>query len=135
MTWIIISIFLFSGILAYFTLKIKMKYGYKILIRLCLLAGCWLWVILMDIPELSIILILAYTFLIIIGTIIHYIAPFILNFLGSRISKLTHQSFSPKTYNELLNDGHRMYFCLLLFTTIKNFSFIMFILTALNLIK
>ena len=42
---------------------------------------------------------------------------------------------SPKTYNELLDDGYRMYFCVLLFSTIKNFSLIMFIAASLNLIK
>lgn len=135
MIWVTIVFFLFSGIWAYFALKIKMKYEYNILINLCLLASCWLWLLLTDISELSILLVLAYTFLIIIGVIAHFVTPLILNSLGSCLSKLTQQSFSPKTYNELLDDGYRMYFCVLLFSTIKNFSLIMFIAASLNLIK
>lgn len=135
MIWIIISLFLLSGTCAYFALKIKMKYGYKILVNSCFLVTFWLCLPFTNITELSILLILAYSFLAIFGVIIHFIAPLILNFLGSCISKLTHQAFSPRTYDELLNDGYRMYFCILLFTTIKTFSLIMFIATSLNLIK
>ena len=132
---LIVSFFLLSGVFAFFALKIKIKYGYKILINSLLLASCWIWLLFTDLTDLSVLLVSAYTCLTVVGVITHFIAPLILNFFGSFISKLTKQPFSPRTFDAHFNDGHRMYFCILLFTTIKIFSFLMFIAASLNLIK
>lgn len=135
MIWIISLLFLFSGVGAYFVIKTNIRYLYKIFINCCIIIISWLCLFLSNISELSILSIMAFSFLTFLGIIFHFITPLTLNFVGKFLSKLTQQSFSSKTYNELLNDGHRMYFCILLFTTLKIFSLSIFIISALNMMK
>ena len=137
MVWIIILLMLLSGVAAYFIIKIKIKYRYKVLIDFCILAICWLWFVLADVSELYITVLFLYTPLVILGIITHFVAPFILNIVGVFVAKLTKQSFSPLTYEEhLIDDNVRhMYSCVFLFTLFKIFLLIMFIASALNLIK
>lgn len=134
MVGIIILLFIFSGISAYFTMKVTIKYGYKIFINCCIEVVCWTWLFLTDIYELSLLLLIAFSCLTLLGIITHFLAPLFLNTIGKCFSKLNRNTYSSKTYDEHLHDGHRMYFCILLFTTLKTFSLIMFVVSSLHLI-
>lgn len=135
MGWIIILLFMFSGISAYFTMKTTIKYGYRILINCCIEVACWIWLFLTDISELSLLLLIAFSCLALLGIITHFLAPLFLNVIGKCFSKLNRDTYSPRTYDEHLYDGHRMYFCILLFTTLKTFLLIMFVASLLHLIN
>ena len=135
MEWIVILLFIFSGIVAYFTMKPPLKYGYKILINCCTVIACWTWLLWADISELSLLLLIAFSCLTLLGIIIHFLAPLVLNIIGKCFSKLSRDIYSPRTYTEHLNDGHRMYFCILLFMTLKTFLLIMFVASSLHLVN
>ena len=135
MVWIIILLLIFSGISAYFTMKATIKYQYKILINCCIVLACWIWLFLTDISELSLLLLIVFSCLQLLGIITHFLAPLFLNAIGKCFSKLNQDTYSPKTYDEHLHDGHRMYFCILLFTTLKTFLLIMFVASSLHLIN
>lgn len=135
MVWIVILLFIFSGISAYFITKVNIKYQYKILINCCTSVVCWIWLLLTDISELSLLLLIAFSCLVLSGIIIHFLAPLFLNIVGRFFSKLTRETYFPKTYEEHLNDGYRMYFCVLLFTTLKIFILVMLVVSLLNLIN
>lgn len=135
MVWAIILLFVFSGISAYFVMKSHLKYWCKILINLCINLACWMWSLFTDISELSLLLLVSFSCLTLLGIIIHFIAPLFLNIIGKCFSKWNRDTYSPKTYEEHLHDGHRMYFCILLFTTLKTFVLIMFVASSLHLIN
>lgn len=135
MIWIIILLFIFSGISAYFIMKSPFKYGHKILIDLCINLACWMWLLFTDISELSLLLLISFSCLTLLGIITHFLAPLFLNIVGKCFSKWNRETYSPRTYEEHLHDGHRMYFCILLFTTLKTFLLIMFVASSLHLIK
>lgn len=134
MGWIIILLFVFSGISAFFATKATIKYGIKILINCCIEVACWIWLFLTDISELSLLLLIAFSCLTLLGIITHFLAPLFLNIIGKCFSKLNRNTYTPRTYDEHLHDGHRMYFCILLFTTLKTFLLIMFVASSLHLI-
>ncbi len=135
MVWIIILLFVCSGISAYFVVKSPFKYGHKILIDLCINLACWIWLLFTDISELSLLLLISLSCLTLLGIITHFLAPLFLNIIGKCFSKWNRDTYSPRTYKEHLHDGHRMYFCILLFTTLKTFLLIMFVASSLHLIN
>ena len=135
MVWAIILLFFLSGICAYFTLKANIRYRYKILFNSCILIISFILLIISNISDLSVLLYVLLFMIVCMGIIIHFIFPLILNIVGICFSKQTRHSYSLKTYNEHLNNGHRMYFCVLLFTTFKIFLLVMFIASCFNMIK
>lgn len=135
MIWIVILVFLLSGIGAYFVMKIKVRYRYKIAIDFCALIVSVFILFLSNIKELSVLLLIELSSLNLLGIIVHYLAPLIFNALGFCLSKMKKAPYSPKTYNDFLNDGYRMYFCVHLFTTEKIFLFVIFIASCFDWIK
>lgn len=134
MVWLIILLFILSGISAYFTMKATIRYGYRILINCCIVVACWIWLLFTDIPELSLLLLISFSSFTLLGIFAHFLAPLFLNAIGKCFSELKRDTYYPKTYNEHLRDGYRMYFCVLLFTTLKTFSLIIFAASLLRLI-
>ncbi len=69
------------------------------------------------------------------GVAAHFIAPPLLNAIGRAVSAATGEKYKDMTYDELLRDGHRMYFAVLLFTTLKLFLYTMLVCVCAGLIK
>ena len=105
MVWIIILLFVFSGIGAYFVMKSPFKYGHRILIDLCTNLACWMWLLFTDISELSLLLLISFSCLTLLGIITHFLAPLFLNIIGKCFSKWNRDAYSPRTYEEHLHDG------------------------------
>ena len=87
MVWIIILLFVFSGISAYFAMKLPVKYRYKILTNMCINTACWIWLLFTEISELSLLLLISFSCLTLLGIVTHFIAPLFLNIIGKCFSK------------------------------------------------
>ena len=68
-------------------------------------------------------------FFTVLGVAVHFIIPLLLNSIAKIVSKATQQSYTRKSYRELLLDGHRMYFAVLLYTTIKFELYVLLIIS------
>ncbi len=69
------------------------------------------------------------------GVAAHFIAPPLLNAIGRAVSAAPGEKYKDMTYDELLYDEHRMYFAVLLFTTLKLFLYTMLVCVCAGLIK
>ncbi|MBQ9780909.1 MAG: hypothetical protein IJW00_08195 [Clostridia bacterium] len=69
------------------------------------------------------------------GVVTHFLAPPILNALGQAMAAITKQTYRHMTYDELLFDGHKMYFAVLLFTTMKLFLYAILVCVCMGIIK
>lgn len=139
MEYIFIFLFLASTFLAYWIMKIKISFGHKVLCNISLLLVSAIWMVLTRIQEgtlLIYILILLFTSM---GILMRLTAPIVLNCTGRILSKLQkqsyeQQSYEPKSYEQWMQDGHKMFFCVLLFTTMKVLLYMLLVMSAFELI-
>lgn len=135
MEYIIICSFILSAILAYFLNKIKIKYSIYIIINIVLLTLLFLLLCFTGVKGTSLLLFFLIVLMTVIGIISHYVFPVVLNAVTFVVAKITKESYQRVDYNALLKDGHKMYFAILLFNTIKNELIILFSCSELNLLK
>lgn len=134
MGYIIICSFALSGILAYFLNKIKIRYSIYIIINIVFLMLLFWLLCFTGAKETSLLLFFLIVLMTVIGMISHYVFPYVLNAVTFVVAMITKESYQWVDYNALLKDGHRMYFAILLFNTIKNELIILLICSELNLL-
>lgn len=135
MEYILILSFLLSGISAYFLLKAKIKYHIKLMVNAAFLIAATVLMVLTGWTDTAILIYVILVSLTVGGVITHFLAPLILNAVGRAASSATGEKYKDMTYDELLYDGHRMYFAVLLFTTLKLFLYAMLVCVCAGLIK
>ena len=135
MEYILILSFLLSGISAYFLLKAKIKYHIKLMVNAAFLIAATVLKVLTGWTDTAILIYVILVSLTVGGVITHFLAPLILNAVGRAASSATGEKYKDMTYDELLYDGHRMYFTVLLFTTLKLFLYAMLVCVCAGLIK
>lgn len=135
MEYILILSFILSGISAYFLLKIKIKYPTKLMVNAAFLIAATVLMVLTGWTDTAILIYVILVSLTVGGVITHFLAPLILNAVGRAASSATGEKYKDMTYDELLYDGHRMYFAVLLFTTLKLFLYAMLVCVCAGLIK
>lgn len=134
MKYILIISFIVSGILAYFVEKIKLRYSIKLVIEIAASAIMFIMLLLTDIKYTSFFICIMLVGLFILGIVIHFVFPLIINGITYIVVKISKQPFEWASYDTLYKDGYRMYFINLLFLTLKIELIILFIFSLLNLI-
>lgn len=120
----LIILFVLSIFLAYFIIKVKLLFYKKMIINLFLLLVCGCIMIITGIKETSFLIYVLLLILTLLGILMHIIAPFVLNLIGILLSKIQKEKYTVQTYDEFMQEGHRMYFCVLIFTTLKVWLYI-----------
>lgn len=129
----LIAILLLSPIAAYFLMKVRFSLSAKLVGNaLLLLAGgaLLLWT---EIQETSFLIYLLLAGLTLLGLLMRLLTPPVFNLVGRILSKITKQPYTRQSYDELMRTdqpGNRMYFCVLLFTTVKFFLILAFCLSC-----
>ncbi len=116
---IVVTVFFLSSILAYFIMKKEVPILTKILVNavaLCITGAAMFATGLQETTFSLYILVLGIT---ILGILMRVIAPVFLNLFSRVMAKIHKESYTKQSYNELMSCGHRMFFCVLTFTTLK----------------
>ena len=129
MEFLIIISFAICGVAAYYFNKINIRYAIKIAINIVSLLVSFIILCLIDITSTSMLIYVIIFFFTVLGVAVHFIIPLLLNSIAKIVSKATQQSYTRKSYRELLLDGHRMYFAVLLYTTIKFELYVLMIIS------
>lgn len=135
MEYLILSlIFIISMIVGYYIQKIQISLHWRILINLFSLIICGLLLFITRIKETSLlvyILLVLFTFS---GLLVRLVVPVVLNILEKILAHIKKDTYEPQTYDELMKSGHKMYFCVLTFTTIKVMLYVLLFASFLNLL-
>ena len=131
---VIFCVFCSSVILAYLITKKRRAFWRKILYNTIFLLVSGILILMTGIRETSLLiysLLLVFTLL---GVLMRIFTPVVLNFVGYVLSRFQKQQYEKQSYEQLMQDGNRMFFCVLLFTTIKNLLYISLFMSILNLV-
>lgn len=135
MEYLILSlIFIISMIVGYYIQKIQISVHWRFLINLFSLIICGLLLFITRIKETSLlvyILLVLFTFS---GLLVRLVVPVVLNILEKILAHIAKDTYEPKTYDEWMKSGHKMYFCVLTFTTIKVMLYVLLFASFLNLL-
>ena len=121
MEYIIIFLFCISGAIAFLITKKIVSIRSALLLNLSLLFVNWGLLFLPRQNDFIVNCYVIFFVLTIFGIIMRFVAPIILNLINRFFSTIQHQKYVHQTYTELLNEGHRMFFCVLLFNTLRIF--------------
>lgn len=135
MEYILILSFILSGLSAYFIIKSKIKYPVKLMLNAAFLIAATVLMVLTGWTDTATLIYVILVSLTVGGVITHFLAPLILNAVGRAASSATGEKYKDMTYDELLYDGQKMYFGVLLFTTLKLFLYAMLVFVCAGLIK
>ena len=135
MEYFIIIAFILSGISAYFIIKSKIRYPIKLMLNAAFLIAATVLMVLTGWTDTATLIYVILVSLTVGGVITHFLAPPIFNAVGRAASSATGEKYKDMTYDELLYDGHRMYFAVLLFTTLKLLLYAMLVCVCAGLIK
>ena len=129
-----ILLFIISTILAYLMVKRNYTFWTSIALDLLLLSLGGVAMIITEFKETPFLIYNLLCFFTLLGKITRLVAPLFLNAIRRILSKLQKEKYEVKSYNELMQSGHRMFFCVLSFTTLKNALYFLLILSCLGLI-
>ena len=135
MEYIIIISAIVSAISAYFILRAQIKYPIKLIGNAVLLLLSLALMALTGWKDLSIFIYIIIVIFTILGISAHFLAPLLFNAIGRALAEMTKQKYQDMTYDELLYDGHRIYFAVLLFTTVKIFLYTLLICACAGIVR
>ena len=116
---VLIALFAVSTLAAYHLLKINIAFYKRVVFNIILLIVSACILTATQIDETSLLIYILILILTLLGILMRIIAPIILNAVGRVISKLQGNRYEALSYDEFMHSGHRMYFCVLLFLTLK----------------
>lgn len=114
-----IAVFAFSIFFAYFLVKAKLSFAKKVVINLLVLLVCGCITFATGLKETSFLIYILLLLLTFGGILMRVITPFVLNFIGIVLSKIQKEPYTMLNYEEFMQSGSRMYFCVLTFSTLK----------------
>ncbi len=132
--FLVVLLLIFSNIIAYFAIKCKVKYLVRLLFNGIALVIAFILMLITGIAELVLGLYIGVAVITMIGIMFHCLTAPVLNAIGKLVSNIKKEMYLPKSYQEIFNDGHRMFFCTLLFTGLKIFMYGMIILVSFRVI-
>lgn len=131
---VLISVFVSSVFLAYCTTLVKLKFYEKIVGNLLTLLICAFIILITGLKETSLLVYFLLLITTLCGILMRIISPIVLNIIGNILSKTQNETYTPLSYEELMQSGNKMYFCVLAFTTYKVLLYIALGASFLNLI-
>lgn len=135
MEYILIISFILSGISAYFILKAKIKYHIKLIVNASFLFAITVLMALTGWQDLATLLYVILVSLTVGGVVTHFLVPPFFNAAGRALSEVAREKYKDMTYDELLYDGQKIYFAVLLFTTMKLFLYVLLLCACMGIIK
>ena len=130
----VIIIFVASSLLSYHIIKMELSLKSKLLRNTVSLLVSFFLLLISDVNETALTTYLLLLLLTFVGVVSRLLTPVILNSIGIIFSKLTKKEHESQSYEQLLHDGHRMYFCVLLFTTFKISLYVLFYICVICLV-
>lgn len=128
----LVFVIIISILIAYFSIESKIRYSKKVYFNIFMLTIGFIAMCITGANEQSLCIYLILIIYTAFGLLTHILSPLILNFLGRSICRLTKEEYKSMSYNEWLRDGHDMYFCIMIFTTLKVLLYIAFYATLIT---
>ena len=122
---VIAAMFLGSAVLACFIIKSQIPFPWRVLFNVIFLLLSGAFVVLTGLEETSLLVYILLFVLTLLGILTRLAAPPVLNFIGRLLANIQKQEYTNQTYEQLMRDGHRMYFCVWLFATLKVWLYIL----------
>lgn len=116
---VLIALFTISTLSAYHLLKVNVAYYLKLIFNIILLIISACILVATNISETSLLIYMLILIMTSLGILLHFIVPIVLNGIGIVLSKIQGEHYVSLRYDELMRSGHRMYFCVLAFLTLK----------------
>ena len=129
-----IFVFFGSSVLAYLITKKRIAFWCKVLSNVFFLLVSGALMLITGVRETTL---LIYTLLFpitLLGILTRIFTPLVLNLIGNILSKIQNQVYEKQNYEQIMQDGHRMFFCVLLFTTLKVLLYVALLLSVLKVI-
>lgn len=135
MLYVLIFAYLSSAVLAYFIVKRRTTFLRIVLRNVLLLFVSGVLMLITGIQETTLLAYILLVPLTLLGILTRILTPIVLNFIGNILAKILNRVYEKQNYEQMMqNSRRRMFFCVLQFTTLKVFLYIMFIMSALKLI-
>ena len=127
---VIILIFGISHLLAYLIIRKKISLKNKLIINSAFLLVSGVLMLLTGIREITVLAFMLLILFTVLGILTRLLAPVILNIVGNIVSKISNDTYQKLSYDQMLQESHKMYFCILLYTTVKVFLYIVLLLSC-----
>ena len=131
---IMVTVFFGSAFLAYFITKKRMPFWCQALSNLFFLLVSGVLMLITGVQETSLLIYVILLLITLLGIFMRILTPVLLNLVGNILSKIHEQAYEKQNYEQMLQDGHRMFFGVLLFTTLKVLLYLAFLMSVLRVI-
>ena len=131
---VIFLLFLASTFLAYKIIGLKVSLWHKVLYNISFLFVSAVLMFLTRIQELTLLIYILILLLTLLGILMRLAVPTVLNCIGQFLAKITKLPYEHQNYEQLMQDGHKMFFCVLLFTSVKVLLYIALFMSAVKII-
>lgn len=121
---ILIAMFVLSTIVAYWIMQKEMSILTKIFTNAFILCFSGAAMIVTGFKETSFLLYVLLLSTTLLGILMRIITPICLNFLGRIVAKIQKEPYTEQSYDDIMHSGHKMFFCVLTFTTLKVFLYV-----------
>lgn len=122
-----------SAFLAYLITKKRKTFWYQVLYNAVFLLVSGILMLMTGIQETTLLTYVLLLVITLLGILMRIVTPVVLNFVGDILSRMQNQQYEKQSYDQLMQEGHRMFFCVLTFTTLKVFLYVALFMSALNL--
>ena len=129
-----IFVLLGSYVLAYLITKKRIVFWRKVLCDVFLLLFSGILMLVTGLQETTMLIYALLFIFTLFGILVRIFTPVVLNFIGNVLSKIQKQVYEKQTYEQMLQDGYKMFFCEHLFATLKIFLYVLLLLSALKVI-
>ena len=126
--------FFCSAVLAYLITKKQMAFWCKVLCNVFFLLVSGALVLITGVRETALLIYALLLPITLLGIVMRIVTPLVLNLIGNILSKITNQVYEKQNYEQIMQDGYRMFFCVLTFTTLKVFLYVALLMVVLKVI-
>ena len=131
---VMILTFFGSTVLAFLIVKKRMAFWHKVLCNVFFLSVSGVLMMITGIQETTLLIYALILLITLLGIFMRIFTPLALNLVGNILSKLQNQAYEKQSYEQIMQDGHRMFFGILLFTTLKVLLYVAFLMSVLKVI-
>ena len=129
-----IFVFFGSSVLAYLITKKRIAFWRKVLSNVFFLLVSGALMLITGVRETTLLIYALLFPITLLGILTRIFTPLVLNLIGNILSKIQNQVYEKQNYEQIMQDGHRMFFCVLLFTTLKVLLYVALLLSVLKVI-
>lgn len=130
----IIFVFLGSAVLAYLITKKRIAFWCKVWWNVFFLLISGALMLTTGIRETTLLIYALLFPITLLGILMRMFTPVVLNLIGNILSKIQNQVYEKQNYEQMMQDGHRMFFCVLMFTTLKVLLYVALLMSILKVI-